>query len=371
MHKSKNVMMSFVYGVKDRNSMVFTNGFIIFSILFFKLEAQGQGFQLFTDEILSLTLSGDIKTVLKDRGDDSQYHPVELSYVVDQKNVKIPLKIKTRGNFRKSASNCKYPPLMLNFPKAKVTANTLFSDQNKIKLVTPCQGDKYIIHEYLVYKLYNLFSPQSFKVQLLKISFKDTVKQNKINTYYGLLLENEDQMAQRNNASLFEKIGYKPTQVDRIKFLEMSVFQYLISNTDWSVQYQQNIKLLKSEQDKLPIAVPYDFDHAGIVRSPYAKPAPALKMDNILIRRYRGFCITDMSIYQPIFDKFNKLKADIYAFYEENPIISSSYKIKTVKFLDEFYDTINDPGKALIAFGYPCDLSGTGNVVIKGLRKIH
>ena len=61
--------------------------------------------------------------------------------------------------------------------------------------MTPCQGDKYIIHEYLVYKLYNLFSPQSFKVQLLKISFKDTVKQNKINTYYGLLLENEDQMA--------------------------------------------------------------------------------------------------------------------------------------------------------------------------------
>ena len=90
-----------------------------------------------------------------------------LSYVVDQKNVKISLKIKTRGNFRKASSNFKYPPLMLNFPKSKVTANTLFPAQNKIKLVTPCQGDKYIIHEYLVYKLYNLFSPQSFKVQLL------------------------------------------------------------------------------------------------------------------------------------------------------------------------------------------------------------
>ena len=371
MYKSNNVMMSFGYRVKNWNGMVFTNGFIIFSMLFFNLEAQGQGFQLFTDEILSLTLSGDIKTVLKDRGDDPQYHPVELSYVVDQKEVKIPLKIKTRGNFRKSASNCKYPPLMLNFPKSRVTANTVFSGQNKIKLVTPCQGDKYIIHEYLVYKLYNLFSPQSFKVQLLEISFKDTIKQNKINTYYGLLLENEDHMAQRNNASLFEKVGYKPTQVDRIKFLEMAVFQYLISNTDWSVQYQQNVKLLKSEQNKLPIAVPYDFDHAGIVRSPYAKPAPALKLDNVLIRRYRGFCITDMSIYQPIFDKFNKLKPDIYALYEQNLIISSSYKTKTVKFLDEFYDTINDPGKALIAFGYPCDLSGTGNVVIKGLRKIH
>jgi hypothetical protein len=42
-----------------------------------------------------------------------------------------------------------------------------------------------------------------------------------------------------------------------------------------------------------------------------------------------------------------------------------------VKFLDDFYDTINDPEKALLTFGYPCDPSGTGNVVIKGLRKIN
>ena len=44
---------------------------LLFSLHCFNLEAQGQGFQLFKDEILSLVLSGDIKTVLKDRGDDS------------------------------------------------------------------------------------------------------------------------------------------------------------------------------------------------------------------------------------------------------------------------------------------------------------
>jgi hypothetical protein len=110
MYKLKNVILLFMNSEKDRSSVVFTIGFIVFSMLFSNLEAQGQ---LFTDEILSLTLSGDLKTVFKDRGNDSQYHPVELSYVVDQKDVKIPLKIKTRGNFRRSASNCKYPPLML------------------------------------------------------------------------------------------------------------------------------------------------------------------------------------------------------------------------------------------------------------------
>ena len=78
-----------------------------------------------------------------------------------------------------------------------------------------------------------------------------------------------------------------------------------------------------------------------------------------------------MSIYKPIFDKFNKLKSDIYAFYIENLEISSSYKTKTVKFLDESYDTINDPGKELLAFGYLCNPLGIGNVVIKGLGKMH
>ncbi|MAJ52298.1 MAG: hypothetical protein CMB82_11910 [Flammeovirgaceae bacterium] len=355
--------------VKKKSNIRFTFGFVFFYMLLFNFESWGQASQLFTDEILNLTLSGDLRTVFKDRGDDSQYHSVELSYFSDQREVSIPLKIKTRGNFRKSASNCKYPPLMLNFPKSEITANTLFTGQNKMKLVTPCQGDQYVVNEYLVYKLYNLFSPQSFKAQLLKISFEDMKKQNKESTYYGLLLENEDQMAQRNQASLFKKIGFRPSQLDKDKYLEMTVFEYLIGNTDWSVQYQQNIKLIKNDSDELPIAVPYDFDHAGIVRSPYAKPAPALKLNSVLTRRYRGYCITEMSVYQSVFDKFNKLKPAIYALYNGNKAITSSYKSRTVKFLDDFYDTINDPKKALRAFGYPCDPSGTGNVVIKGLRK--
>tara|TARA_B100000941_G_C28426204_1_gene511623 strand:+ start:572 stop:868 length:297 start_codon:yes stop_codon:yes gene_type:complete len=97
MHKSENVIMPFmIFRVKDGNSILFTILFMIFSILFSNLEAQGQLFQLFMDEILSITLSGDLKTVFKGCSIDSQYHPVELSYVIDQKEVKIPIKIKNK-----------------------------------------------------------------------------------------------------------------------------------------------------------------------------------------------------------------------------------------------------------------------------------
>jgi len=40
-----------------------------------------------------------------------------------------------------------------------------------------------------------------------------------------------------------------------------------------------------------------------------------------------------------------------------------------VKFLDQFYSTINDKKSIEREFGYPCIEGGTGNVVIKGLKK--
>ena len=118
-----------------------------------------------------------------------------------------------------------------------------------------------------------------------------------------------------------------------------------------------------------PSVVPYDFDHAGIVRAPYAKPAEELKMNSTLERRYRGYCISEMEQYTEIFVLFNQLKDDFYAVYEGNQLLSNGYQKQTLKFLEQFFDTINDPVKAQKEFTYPCNKYGTGNVVIKGLRK--
>jgi hypothetical protein len=55
-------------------------------------------------------------------------------------------------------------------------------------------------------------------------------------------------------------------------FLKMAVFQYMIGNTDWSVPYLHNIRILSFDAQTIPSVVPYDFDHAGIVNAPYALP---------------------------------------------------------------------------------------------------
>ena len=331
----------------------------------------GQSSNLFDeDEVITLNLRGDLKTVFKDHGDDPQYHPASLQYKDDLNTIKIPIRIKTRGHFRKISSNCKYAPILLNFKKSTTPINSVFEGQDKVKLVTPCQGEKYVVHEYLVYKLYNLITPRSFKARLVKVIFQDTVKNQSSRPYYGILLEEEEQLAERNQSIAVEEIGLRPEITQKEDFLKMAVFEYMIGNTDWSVKFQQNIKLINNDSTRLPIAIPYDFDHAGIVRAPYAKPAQELRLSSTRERRYRGYCIPEMKQFKAVFETFNLLKDDFYALYEDNPLLSSRYQSQTIKFLDRFYETINDPKKALKAFSYPCDKSGTGNVVIQGLKKI-
>ena len=171
---------------------------------------------------------------------------------------------------------------------------------------------------------------------------------------YGILLEEEDAMARRNNSITIEDKLVRPEQTKRDDFLKVAVFEYLIANTDWSVQYYQNIKLIASDTMSIPSTVPYDFDHAGIVGAPYAKPAPELLMKSIRERRYRGFCMTDMSSFDETFAFFNQKKEEIYNVYTKCAWLDRGYIKSTLKFLDQFYSTINDKKSIEREFGYPC-----------------
>ena len=323
-----------------------------------------------SDQVLNIRLSGNLRELLKDKSDEMQYHDMALSYVAsDSSLVSIPLKIKTRGHFRRTQGNCTYPPLLLSFSKGHTPKNSLFHNQDKMKLVTPCTGDKYVVREYLVYKLYNLINPKSFRARLVKVVYDDTVKAKKSQPLYGILLEDEDQMARRNNTVIVKGRLVKPERTRQEEFLKMAVFEYMIGNTDWSVQYYQNIKLIAADSMSIPTTVPYDFDHAGIVEAPYANPAEQLLLNSTRDRRYRGYCVSSMPAFNDIFALFNRLKEDIYAVYTKCPWLEDSYKMNTVRFLDEFYKTINNPISAKSEFTYPCDKDGTGNVVIKGLNK--
>lgn len=321
-----------------------------------------------TDSVLEISLTGDVKKLLSDRsGEDLQYHPLVLSYrKADGSIDSMPIQAKTRGNFRRMRSNCIYPPVFIDF-KDGVQKQTIFKKQDKMKVVMPCVADEYVVREWLVYKLYNIVTPNSFRARLARLTLNQTGKQKPYGNFYCILLEEEEQMAKRNKKISVER-KMIPQQAEPGSFLKMAVFEYLVGNTDWSIEYLQNIKLLAADSFSLPIPVAYDFDHAGIVNAPYARPAQELNMSSIRERRYRGYCIEDIKEFDSTIAFYNQVKNDVYKLYTDCTFIDEKYKRSTVEFLDEFYETINDADRVKKEFSYPCDKYGTGNVIIKGLQ---
>jgi len=321
-----------------------------------------------SDEILQLTLKGDMRKPLHDKSQKPKFYPLTLTYHgKDDSQKSLSIEVKARGNYRRLRGNCTYAPLMLKFMEDEATQTSIFYSQRELKLVMPCKGDEYVIREWLIYKLYNLFTPLSFKARLVKVQLEEEGKAKNDDSFYGILLEDETKLAERNGlVSLKRKMKPYQTQVDQFNL--MAVFEYLIGNTDWSVQYRQNIKLLYEGNAKLPFTVPYDFDHAGIVDAPYARPTKELGIKSVRERIYRGFCVEDLDKFAPIVDRFKELKKEIYALYEDSDYLDQAYIQSTVLFLDDFYATLNDENAWREDFGYPCDPKGTGNVVIKGLK---
>ncbi len=321
------------------------------------------------EEVLDITISGNIKQLLNDRSDNTPYRSQNLLYK-NSDGIEVSLKVeaKTRGHFRKMSENCTYPPLLIHFVNDIQLQSSVFKDQDKLKMVMPCVTDAYVIREYLLYKIYNLLTPKSFKAKLLRVSLTDAKSNKNFGPFYTILLEDEKQMAKRNNQVIVKSKMY-PQDTDTTTFLTMAVFEYMIANTDWSVQYLQNIKLLSIDSMGVPEAVPYDFDHSGMVNAPYAKPAEALLMSSVKERRYRGYCVKDFKVFESTITIFNQLKDEIYKLYSGCKLLDAKYIKSTLQYLDEFYATINNPKAWQKDFGYPCKKSGTGNVVIKGLSK--
>jgi hypothetical protein len=319
------------------------------------------------DDMLHFKLTGKLNNLFNDRNKNITYHPMLLQYrQKDSSLISLQIMVKTRGHFRRLKENCKMPPLLLNFPKAEKIKNSVFEKQNKYKLVVPCQGDEYVIREWLVYKLYNIVTKKSFRAKLVQVEFEDSAMRRKTETHYCILLEDEKKVAKRNNTFVWNRKMLSMKDIDNDEFQMMAVFQYLIGNTDWGVPYLQNIVLITNDTTKTVFAIPYDFDHAGIVDAPYAGPAEELEMSSVRERMYWGYCESDKKNFAKTFELFNRLKNDIYNLYTDCSLLKPKYIKFVTGYLDDFYKAINSNKEIEAEFGKPCRTDV--RVEIKGLK---
>ncbi len=324
--------------------------------------AQAENAPLFQSyEPLELTLEGNLKELKKDRSDDADEHPANFMFPdPDGGLVTMPVKLRTRGNWRRQKRNCNFPNFRLNLPKGKV-GNTVFDGQDKLKVVTPCRDNRddyqqYILQEYLAYRIYNLLTDVSLRVRLAHMTYIDTAGDPDTLTKYVFLIEHVDQLAARHRMTLLDMQGIHHEMVDQDLMTLTLVYQYLIGNTDWSVSGLHNTMLLVDEE-QIPIAIPFDFDWTGVVNPRYGSPPPHLGIRTLRDRLWRGYCQPEEITWAelaPVFELVSERKDAIYALFTDQEGLDEKRLKDTHKYLDAFYETINDRRKVRREFIDTC-----------------
>lgn len=298
-----------------------------------------------TDSILKLTIKLHLNEVIHDT-EIRDYHQAKLSYFNQNSKESIHIiKIKVRGKSRTNVNICRFPPLELNFKKKK-TENSLFEGQNKLKLVTHCKNAKaysdYILEEYMTYKMYQLITPFSHRVRLCEITYIDLDKPKNTITQVGFLIENIKDVAERNNMMVYKDSIIHQDFCNKTELDKLTIFQFMIGNLDWEVSLRHNIKLISPSKRDFPIAVPYDFDYAGIIFTSYAVPPESLKISSVRTRLFRGLCRLNNG-YDVTLDYYQKLKPDLFSLVNNSNYLSDK-SIKSVdKYLESFYKILDDP----------------------------
>ncbi len=293
-----------------------------------------------SDEVINMEMSSHFTEIRSDTAKDPKPHPGKLTYNdPDGKIRKFSVKVRARGDFRRNPEICTFPPLLVNFRKNEVR-NSIFNNQDKLKLVTACQREEDVVEEYLIYKMYNLVTDMSLKVRLVKVVYIDENTHKQVFERYSFFIEHEDQLAERNNAVERDSL-LNPFNLDRENLMKMSVFEYLIGNRDWFISSRRNVIIMRLlDKTKALHVVPYDFDFAGLIDASYTKPRDVPEQFLSKRRVYKGICFTEEEFNQT-FDFYRKLRPEFESLINSQEIISKATRKENLRYLEEFYQIID------------------------------
>lgn len=295
------------------------------------------------DSISKITMVADFTSIRKNKYKE-EYYDGELKYMDEEDNLQIlPVSFRTRGNSRKKL--CYHPSLKLKIKKKELESRGLNKD-NKYKMVCQCNSGKAhqqsLLREFLAYKIYNLISPNSYQVYLLEINYEEK-RNGRKNKRFGFLLESKKSIEKRLNGKIIEREEMHSGQISRTESLRMSLFQYMIANTDWNVPALHNVKLLLDKNNKL-IPIPYDYDYSGLAKAPYAIPNPDYPIKSLTERYFLSENYTRSEINEQLI-YFHQQKKAIHAMVDEFGLLSRWSKRFANRFINDFYKTIENPKK--------------------------
>jgi hypothetical protein len=292
------------------------------------------------DEILSISIETDLEALISERT-SADALPATLRFADAQKQkFTEEIKVSARGKFRRRV--CDFPPVRLNFSKSSLRQQGYEAKFDKLKLVTHCLDDRdasqdNILKEYLIYKMYNELTPYSLRVQLVRVDYIDSQRKMPKMRRYGIIMEDIDELALRvGGKECKECYSLSEEQLQSSTENLMSIFQYMIGNTDWNIAMVRNVKLIQLA-DGMSIPVPYDFDFSGFVNASYALPNMDYGLLSIKQRAFLGrehpWPFTSSTLAQ-LMEK----KAVFQQMIRSNKLLSASARATCITYLDSFYE---------------------------------
>lgn len=298
-----------------------------------------------TAEPLAFTLAADFDAVNEDRTVDSPKRFPGVLTVAGENGgpVTIPVQLGTRGNLRLKPKICFFVPLRVEFSK-KQARGTPFEGQGSLKLVTHCRNsgdyEERVLEEALAYRIANVVTAASFRTRVARATYVDSRNGKTLTTRWAMFIEDADDVARRLQGRIapLKKLF---RDLDQPSLLRLSLFQFAIGNTDYSIHALHNVRLVQDRQGVLrPLA--YDFDVSGLVDPPYGAPDPRLLIRSLRDRLYRGPCLP-LDEFEPILAEFRAKKTQILALYDAEPGLDQKRRDAAKDYLAEFFDIIESP----------------------------
>jgi hypothetical protein len=218
-----------------------------------------------------------------------------------------------------------------------------------MKVVTQCMRSHsykdYIMKEYLAYRIFELLTPASFRTRLVRMTYVDTGRKNKVTNTWGFILEPEELLAERLNGVVKEDPFPGMHRMEREAMNLVSVFEYMIGNPDYSIRGLHNVKLLglPGYQSEGYTLVPYDFDYSGFVNTLYAIPDDVLPIETVTERIYLGPC-REREEYRKILDHVLEFQEEIMLLVSSFPYLSSGQKKEIRYYLDSYFEQSKKSG---------------------------
>jgi len=314
---------------------------LLISVFSYAQNTDGYTLLFQDEEPLKIKLKYSNKEMNK-KTNDSTFIETQLSYEQDGVWKDIDVRLRARGNFRRNT--CYWPPVRVKIKKS-AAKETIFEGNKSLKLVLPCMMEPdrndNIMKEYMAYKLYEQISPYHFNARRVDIDFTEIKgRKEKSHQIKGFLIEDDDIVADRFEGKVVDRFIH-PLAMDAETSVQNAFFNFLIGNTDISVAYQHNAKLLYIGKRLIPLS--YDFDMTGFVNPSYATVNETLGIKSVRDRKYRGFK-RDGSIIETVRQLYISKKADLLSIVESHASQFDNereYK-ETFKFLNSFYDIIED-----------------------------